>query len=255
MDILTVVSVGHSGEVGATANGTTEFAECNKIVNAVKEKLALYENAPRVLYVPTNIKLTPRIAWINARVKPTDKLIEVHMDSGNVNSSGSMAYFYGGSGESKEQADEILNVYCATTGIPNNQEKPDTQSRFNRLGIIRDTKCWAWLLEMGFITNPNELAVMRAKAADGVVAAIFAMNDIVPILKNTSDMGNPISTWAQPSVERAKKKGISDWSNPQEKVSPELLKDILFKLGLISEDKLVTKEQLITVIDRLKQIV
>lgn len=251
---MNFLSVGHSGEIGAVANGTSEFAEGSKIMNEVKELLKLYVNAPEVTYVPINIKLTPRIAWINARAKPTDKMIEIHMDSGNANSSGAMAYFYGGNGESKEQANEILNVYCAVTGIPNAQEKPDTQSRFKRLGIIRDTKCWAWLLEMGFITNPNELNVMRAKAASGVVAALFAMNDIIPILKNSSVPVNPVSNWAQPAVERAKKKGISEWSNPQEKVNPELLKDILFKLGLITKDELVTKEQLVTVLDRLKQI-
>lgn len=44
-----------------------------------------------------------------------------------------------------------------------------------------------------------------------------------------------ISKWAKDAVEKAKKRGISVWTNPQEEVTPEILEQVLWKLGLVSE--------------------
>jgi len=81
-----------------------------------------------------------------------------------------MCYYYGGSEESKQKAQKLLDKYCAKTGLKNNGVRPDTASRFKRLGIIRDTKGWAFLLELGSINN--DLKVVKKKGADALFSAI-----------------------------------------------------------------------------------
>jgi hypothetical protein len=69
------------------------------------------------------------------------------------------------------------------------------------------------------------------------------------------DVDNPpslVSSFAVNSVEKAKKWGILDWSNPQQPVDSVLLEDILKKLKLltIDTDKGCSKERLIVALDR-----
>ena len=40
----------------------------------------------------------------------------------------------------------------------NKGSKEDSESQHKRLGIIRETKAEAFLIEMGFITNPDDYA-------------------------------------------------------------------------------------------------
>lgn len=84
-----------------------------------------------------------------------------------------MCFFYGGSQKSKEMAEKLLDAYCRETGITNSGVHPDTSSRFKRLGIVRDTRGWAFLLEMGSINN--DLETVKAKGVEGLLAGIGAV--------------------------------------------------------------------------------
>lgn len=61
-----------------------------------------------------------------------------------------------------------------------------------------------------------------------------------------------VSAFAVSSVEKAKKHGILDWSNPQQPVDSVLLEDVLKKLGLLTvdTDKGCSKERLMVALDR-----
>lgn len=61
-----------------------------------------------------------------------------------------------------------------------------------------------------------------------------------------------ISDWAKEAAEKAAKKGIiSNWNNPQEVLTNEKLKIVLFKLGLVKEPEgQVTLEQFAVALDR-----
>ena len=62
----------------------------------------------------------------------------------------------------------------------------------------------------------------------------------------------PVSPWAEPSVEKAKKKGIEQWENPQQIADAVITGWTLHKLGLLSKvpQDGITKEQLIVALDR-----
>lgn len=51
------------------------------------------------------------------------------------------------------------------TGRPNRGAKPDTSARYGRLGEVRDTKAWAWLVECGF-TEADDYTVTETGAGD-----------------------------------------------------------------------------------------
>lgn len=60
------------------------------------------------------------------------------------------------------------------------------------------------------------------------------------------------SMWAAEAVEKAKKKGITRWEDPQQEVGTEVLRQMLFKLGLVTRQYgIITKEDMAVILDRL----
>ena len=63
-----------------------------------------------------------------------------------------------------------------------------------------------------------------------------------------------VSSWALPSVEKAKTKGIiTNWAAPQEAVSDETYQWVFYKLGVLSKvtTQALTREQFAVILDRL----
>ena len=74
---------------------------------------------------------------------------------------------------------------------------------------------------------------------------------------NIVDFVTPkVSEWAKNSVERAKRKGITDWSDPQKPIDNTTLYHFLVKLKLKEENKTqsVSKEEMAVIFDRLGQL-
>ena len=56
---------------------------------------------------------------------------------------------------------------------------------------------------------------------------------------------NAVSKWAKDAVDKAMAKGIEVWTNPQEPVTPEMVEQVFYKLGYITEVRGgMTKERL-----------
>lgn len=120
---------------------------------------------------PFDLTLIEQIKWINKRASDNDFVVSFHLNSSPARKeTGALCYYYGGSDESKAMADKFLKAYVEEIGLRNAGLLPDTQSNYGRLGAIRDTKGWAFLLEMGSINNDSE--VVKAKGADAIVKAL-----------------------------------------------------------------------------------
>lgn len=217
---------GHSGgEVGAIAHNTTEFTEDSKVVNAVIDEFKLYKNAPDYLMFPDNLKLSVKdpnkddaLKWGNRNLKSGDILIDFHLNSGGANRTGAFMFYYGGDNIMKEKAKRFINTYCQSSGIPKEGEgfKPDTASRFGRLGIVRDIRTVnhnAFLLEMGYITNEKELETIRKKSARAIVLSIFSMLQIMPDIEEKI-VEREFTQDEKDALKFVKDTGISDGSNP-----------------------------------------
>lgn len=123
---------------------------------------------------PFDLTLKEKIAWINKRAKNEDMVLSCHLNSSpKRKETGAMCFYYGGSEKSKAVAEKLLEAYCKETGLRNAGVHPDTSSRFGRLGIVRDTRGWSFLLELGSINN--DLPIVKEKSERGLVAAVHAM--------------------------------------------------------------------------------
>ena len=85
-----------------------------------------------------------------------DYFISLHANASSITSaSGSEAYVYSLGGAARQFADDILTGLTGTTGLPD-------RGVFARpsLYVLRRTRMPATLVELGFITNPGDAALM-----------------------------------------------------------------------------------------------
>lgn len=126
---------------------------------------------------PFDLTLEQKIKWVNSKASDDDIIVSCHLNSSpQRKEKGAMCFYYGGSEESKKKAQRFLNRYCAILDVENDGVKPDTSSRFGRLGIVRDTKGWAFLLEMGSINN--DLDVVKNKGGEALYQGLLALLEI-----------------------------------------------------------------------------
>lgn len=128
---------------------------------------------------PFDLTLEQKTTWINKRASDDDFVVSCHLNSSpERKEKGAMCFFYGGSESSKQKSKRFLDKYCEIIGLENDGVVPDTSSRFGRLGIVRDTKGWAFLLEMGSINN--DLDVVKTKGAEALYQALLVLLEITP---------------------------------------------------------------------------
>lgn len=240
------ISIGHSGnQVGAVANGTTEFNECEKIGKIVVDRLRK-EYKLDVRLVDTTVKLVPRINLINSVAKKEDLLIELHMDSAGATAEGCTMFYYTGDKKGEEMANKMLDIYSNTTKIRKRKVLGDTQNRHGRLAIVRDTKPRAFLIELGFLTSMSDINKMRANAVEGLVqmcADTFGLEKNIPEEK--------VADWAESSFRKSEKKGFTR-QFPSEIVGTKRMRKILVKAGfeLQDNDKEITYQEMVVILDR-----
>lgn len=102
----------------------------------------------------TTTSLQQRVAGANSW--PADIFLSLHCNvSENTAASGSEAYVYPGSTTSYSIATRILEGIHNQTGLPNRGVIPTT-----RLYVLRATSMPAVLVEMGYMSNPNDLNLL-----------------------------------------------------------------------------------------------
>ncbi|MEO5928239.1 MAG: N-acetylmuramoyl-L-alanine amidase [Patescibacteria group bacterium] len=120
-----------------------------------------------------NNNLVQRIRWINARSKPSDLLLSLHGNAAtNPKARGVTTCFMGGSEAARLESIELSKAYSLTTGVPvwGGGAFDDRNNRYGRIGMVRDTTPFALLIEAGFVTNQEDMAVDSRKAAEGIAA-------------------------------------------------------------------------------------
>jgi N-acetylmuramoyl-L-alanine amidase len=166
---------GHGGtDPGAVGNGTNERDLTIELINKAVAILSSQNlKGNNVVVVPHNLNLIDEINWINANSKNpgNDLCIEVHLNAGG--GQGIETWFYSGIQVSADFANEIQIPLVSFTGLANRGIKGDATNRWGRLGFIRDTAPLAALIELGFIDNANDVAVVKDKGALALAAAIL----------------------------------------------------------------------------------
>jgi N-acetylmuramoyl-L-alanine amidase len=159
---------------------------------------------------PFDLTLEEQVKWVNKRASENDYVVCCHLNSSpERKETGALCFYYGGSEESKEKADKFLKAYCQEIGLRNAGLLADTQSRFGRLGIIRDTKGWSFLLEMGSVNNDTE--TVKTKGAQALIKALQALVGVSnsPVAANQLFTDVPATHPDFEAVKWAKEKGVA----------------------------------------------
>lgn len=171
------IDLGHSNRFPGASGIMSEVTWNRSVWKALKPKISLI--TWKILEVPTsfitdwsgNRNLINRISWINKQSNERDFLLSIHANAAsNVNARGVTTCYMGGSEAARLEAVKLSETYAKITGVPvwNGGAFDDRNSRFGRLGMVRDTKPFALLIEAGFCTNAQDMKVDPEKAAEAI---------------------------------------------------------------------------------------
>ena len=182
------VSAGHGGfegnqrDPGAMAFGTTEAQELILIRDLLVPELR--QRGIETFSVPDTLSLVQTIDWINDRCRAGDVAIEMHADAfSNPLVRGASAFYIGSNPKRKADADLILNGYLRRLpGMVNRGAKADTEAGVGSLGFCRRVAVPSLLIELGFLTNIDDLRIFQTRRRD---IALGLADGLEAWLKNT----------------------------------------------------------------------
>lgn len=167
----------HIEDSGASWNHVKEAIEVMKIRDRVV--YFLIKAGFEVLIVPDNLDLRKSIAWANEKAPNlNDALaIDIHLNFLSDNNARGSEAFFGVSETSKQIAAAISKGVSSEMNIPDRGAKPDTQTAVGELGWIRKTTMWASLIEVCFLTNAEDMAILQGEkgydiSAMGIVKGV-----------------------------------------------------------------------------------
>ncbi|MGB3200377.1 MAG: N-acetylmuramoyl-L-alanine amidase [Nodosilinea sp.] len=166
------ISAGHGGfengvvDPGAVLPGTTEAAEMIQIRDLVVAELRSRNFS--VLAVPDELSDAQTLAWINARCRPDDVALEIHAGAFSNPAVRGAAVFYIARNEVRRSHAELLLLALIrrVPSLPSRGVKPDTESPTGMLPFCRSLGCPSLLMEVGYLTNPQDLAIIQRQRRD-----------------------------------------------------------------------------------------
>lgn len=122
------------------------------------------------------------IQWINEHCLKLksgygDIVLSVHMNSAESESASGTEVIIDNRApvERYHEAQEIARIVSGVLGIPNRGVKTDRETPRKSIAIVEDTRPPAFLVELGFVTNPRDVQAVEACGAQAVIAAIDAL--------------------------------------------------------------------------------
>ena len=172
------VDLGHSSKFPG-ASGVKSEVLWNRSIWARLAPL-LDKNKWNVVLVPesygwtdltSNLNLIHRISFINKNCKDGDWVLSIHGNAAtNQKVRGVTTCYMGGSEYMRLKALGLSQAYAKATGVPiwGGGAFDDRTGRFGRIGMVRDTRPPALLIEAGFVTNADDMRVDPATAAAAI---------------------------------------------------------------------------------------
>ncbi|MDP8965171.1 MAG: N-acetylmuramoyl-L-alanine amidase [Cyanobacteriota bacterium] len=166
------ISAGHGGteqgnlDRGSVVGSTTEAQEMILLRDQVVPELR--SRGFEVLSVPDDLSLSQTIQWINARDRVGDVALEIHADAfSNPDVRGATAFYIANNTERKNHADLLLLALIRRVPqLPNRGAKPDTSTGVGRIRFCRDTTLPSIVMEVGFLSNPDDRALLQKQRRD-----------------------------------------------------------------------------------------
>ena len=148
------IDAGHGGkDSGAVGAKVTEKWIALDVANRVATKL---QNSGIEVVMTRDsdyfVELADRATISNNT--GADIFVSIHCNSASESATGTEVWSYPGAAEDKQLAQSILDKLIARTGFQNRGVKEEN------FAVLRLTKCPAALVELGFISNPQEEQTM-----------------------------------------------------------------------------------------------
>ncbi len=183
-----LLSAGHGGleqgrrDAGAIVGGTTEAREMILTRDLIVTELR--SRSFEVLSVPDDLSVVKTINWINAQFQKGDVAIEIHADAfSNPAVRGASVFYIANNVERKGHAELILLALLRRVPqLPSRGAKPDTATGIGNLGFCRQVVPPSLLLEIGFLTNPDDRFIIqnrRREVAAGIADGLAAWSRAV----------------------------------------------------------------------------
>ncbi|WP_071191828.1 N-acetylmuramoyl-L-alanine amidase [Trichormus sp. NMC-1] len=182
------ISAAHGGkeaggiDSGAIAGGTTEAKEMILLRDLIVTELR--SRTVEVLAVPDDLSAAQTITWINSRARSTDVTVEIHSDAASSPSVRGASVFYIANNNIRKQNAEMLlmGLLRRVPQLPNRGVKPDTDSGLGSLRFCRQTAIAALLLQVGFISSPDDRTLLQTRRRDfalGIVDGLIAWSRVI----------------------------------------------------------------------------
>lgn len=162
---------------GAKSGTMVEGTICKKIRDEVVPMLEACGFT--VHQVPDNLNLAKSIQWANAKAPAVDDAlaVDIHLNSSNTAAASGTEAYHGSTETSRKIGEAIGQALSAELGINYRGSFSDKNAAVGSLGWIRQTKMWATLIEVAFISNARDMAVLMGsggieKAARGITKGI-----------------------------------------------------------------------------------
>lgn len=190
------ISAGHGGmeeggrDPGTIVAGTTEAQEMILLRDQVVPELR--SRGFEVLSVPDDLSSSQSIQWINSRARPSDVALEIHADAySNPNLRGATVFYIANNTERKNHSElMLLALVRRLPQLPNQGAKPDTATGIGRISFCRDTVLPSLLMEVGFLSNPDDRFLIQNRRRD---MALGLADGLAAWSRNVSGTGTPNS--------------------------------------------------------------
>ncbi|GCL44042.1 N-acetylmuramoyl-L-alanine amidase [Anabaena sp. FACHB-1250] len=181
------ISAAHGGiesgknDPGAIAGGTTEAKEMILLRDLVVTELR--SRNLEVLAVPDDLSAAKTIVWINARANVKDVALEIQANAASSPSVRGASVFYIAKNQQRQQNAELLlkGLLVRVPQLPSRGVKPDTDSGLGKLQFCRQTTIPALLLQVGFLSSPEDRALLQSRRRDfavGIAEGLAAWNQV-----------------------------------------------------------------------------
>jgi N-acetylmuramoyl-L-alanine amidase len=166
------ISAGHGGyedgvfDLGTVLPNTTEAAEMIQVRDLVVAELRSRGFA--VLAVPDDLSPHQAIHWINARCRLEDVAVEIHAGAiGDQAVRGATVFHIAQNDIRLTQAELVLLALLRRVPqLPSRGVRADTESPLGRIPFCRDVNCPSLMSELGYLSNPEDLALLQNQRRD-----------------------------------------------------------------------------------------
>jgi hypothetical protein len=197
------ISAAHGGlengvrDPGSVGGGTTEAQEMILLRDLVAPELR--SRGFEVLSVPDELSTQQTLNWINARARSNDVAIELHANAAPTPGTRGTSIYYIANNDQRKGHAELL-LLALLRRVPQLQSrgaKPDTAGSAGRLVFCREVIPPSMLMEIGFLTNPEDRAILQTRRRD---VALGIADGLASWSRAISGIAPPSGTGDYPSV-------------------------------------------------------